>query len=131
MKKVINEAAATVTFTFTGLDPVVMHVDKLSDANRQYAVLHGMAARIGDNAAITKSAENNFTVTEAMRRAEVVAMTQFYEDAGNDCWDMRVAKRPVFNPSIQAIAEKRGTSYEEAAVWFNAKLMAEIDAIGA
>lgn len=131
MKKSINAVNQTVTFTFEGLEPLTIAMSKVSPANATYAMLHGFAARIGDNAAIAKSAENNFTVTEAMRRAEVEAMVKFYENTENKDWNMRVAgpRAPVFNPHIQAIAEKRNCTYEEAAVWFNEKLMAELDAM--
>jgi len=130
MKKVINVAARTVTFTFEGLDPIVFGAEKMSMANYDYACLHGMAARIGDSAALTKSTENNFTVTEAMRRAEVEAMVKFYEDAENKDWNLKVrTAKPVFNPVIQRIADKKQCTYEEAAAWYNEKLMAELDAM--
>lgn len=131
MKKAINTIARSVTFTFDdGLEPVVIHAERMSTANREYAELHGIAARAGDAAAIQKSAENNFTVTEAMRRAEVEAMRAFYENKDNLDWNVktRVAKI-VFNPVIQAAAEKMGKTYEEAAAWYNAKLVAEIEAM--
>ncbi len=127
MKKTINTATRSVTFTFDGHEPVVMSAEKMSAANYDYAVLHGLAARIGDNAAIQKSAENNFTVTEAMRRAAVIELVEFYEDASNKDWNMKqAARKPSFNPAIQAIADKLGKTYEEAMVWYNAKLMAEL-----
>ncbi len=129
MKKTINATAQTVTFTFEGgLDPVTLCMNEVSPANAAYAMLHGFAARIGDNAAIAKSAENNFTVTEAMRRAEVEKMVGFYANAANVDWNMRVAgpKAAPMNPALMAIAQKRGCTYEEAQVWFNEKLMAEL-----
>ena len=128
MKKTINTLAQTVTFTFDGLEPVTLSAASVSDANRTYAMLHGFAARIGDNAAITKSAENGYVVTEAMRRAEVEKMVEFYADAANVDWNMRVAapKAAPLNPAIMAIAAKLGKSYEEAMAWYNAKLMAEL-----
>ena len=144
MKKTINIAAQSVTFTFDGykdkeglvtnaaLADVTISMRDVSPTNATYAMLHGFAARIGDSAAIPKTAENNFTVTESMRRAEVETMVNFYSNAENVEWNQRVAagpKKAVFNPAIQAIAEKRGTTYEEAMVWFNAKLMAELDAM--
>lgn len=131
MKKVIDAATGTVTFTFDGLDPIVFAAGKMSEVNRDYAILHGMAARIGDAAALSKSAENNFTVTEAMRRAEVETLVAFYENGDNKDWTVRVAgpKKVVFNPVIQRIAEKLNKTYEDAAVWYNAKLMAELDAM--
>jgi len=140
MKKTINVTARTVTFTFDGhkgadgvldatLAPVTLSADSVSEANRTYAMLHGFAARVGDNAAIAKTAENGFKVTEGMRRAEVEGMVKFYENAANADWNMRVAATPkvVFNPAIQAIAAKLGKGYDEALAWYNAKLMAELD----
>jgi len=144
MKKTINTITQTVTFTFDGyadkeglvlnpaLAPVTLGIADVSPANATYAMLHGFAARIGDAAAIPKSAENKFTVTEAMRRAEVEGMVNFYSNAENVEWNQRVAagpKKAAFNPAIQAIAEKRGSTYEEAMAWFNAKLMAELAAM--
>lgn len=131
MKKSINAITRTVTFTFDGLEPIVMHAEKMSAANYEYACLHGLAARIGDAAALSKSAENGFTVTEAMRRAEVQALVTFYENAENKDWSVRAAApKVVFNPVIQRAAEKMGKTYEEAAAWYNAKLMAELNAMG-
>jgi len=131
MKKTINTAAQSITFAFDGLESVTLAMRDVSPANATYAMLHGFAARIGDNAAIAKSAENGFTVTEAMRRAEVEKMVTFYADAGNTDWNMRVAASPkaTYNPAIAAIAAKLGKSYEEAMVWYNAKLMAELEAM--
>lgn len=129
MKKSINAAERTVTFTFEGLEPVVLRLGDVSQANVTYAALHGMGARIGDNAAIAKSAENGYVVTEAMRRAEVEKMVAFYANAANVDWNMRVAAGPKaapFNPAIQAIAAKLGKSYAEAMAWYNEKLMAEL-----
>lgn len=128
MKKTINAAAQSVTFTFEGtLEPVTLAMSQVSPANATYAMLHGFAARIGDNAAITKSADNAFTVTEAMRRAAVVEMVEHYT-SGSTEWNLKQsARKPTFNASIQRIAEKRSCTYEEAQAWFNAKLMAELD----
>jgi hypothetical protein len=133
MKKVINTIARSVTFTFDGLEPITMHAEAMSAANYDYAVLHGLAARIGDAAALQKTAENNFTVTEAMRRAEVEALVKFYENKDNLDWNVktRAVTKPVFNPQIQALAEASGKTYNEAAIWYNAKLQAELDAFAA
>jgi len=130
MKKTINLASRSVTFTFDGLEPVTMSAEKMSATNYDYACLHGLAARIGDNAAISKSAENQFTVTEAMRREAVLELVTFYENPENKDWNIKQAvRKPSFNPAIQAIADKLGKSYEEAMAWYNAKLMAELDAM--
>jgi len=132
MKKSINVASRSITFTFEGLETVTLDLTKVSQANVTYASLHGFSARIGDNAAIPKSAENGYVVTEAMRRTEVEALVKFYENPDNTDWNMRAAASPKaapFNPAIQAIADKLGKSYAEAMAWYNAKLMAELDAM--
>ena len=131
MKKTINTAARSITFTFDGLESITFNAEKMSAANYEYACLHGMAARIGDAAALTKDASNNFTITEAMRRAEVEAMVGFYENSANAEWNMKVAasKAAPINPAIQAIATKLGKTYAEAMAWYNEKLMAELAAM--
>lgn len=129
MKKVINAVAQTVTFTFDGeLTPITLAMSEVSPANATYAMLHGFAARIGDNAAIQKSAENGYKVTETMRRDAVMELVNHYRSGSADWSPKTKAKGPAYNPHIQAIAEKKGCSYDEAAAWFQAKLMAELGA---
>ena len=129
MKKAIDTARAAVVFKFDGLEDVVLDTTRVAHANKTYAMLHGFAARIGDNAAIQKSAENGFKVTEAMRREAVLELVDHYHGASDE-WDVKrsATKRETFNPHIQAIAEKRGCDYAAAQAWFNAKLMAELEA---
>lgn len=130
MKKSIETVSRTITFTFEGLDPVVFSAEKVSAENMDYAILHGFGARIGDNAALNAKDAPGGKVTEAMRRAAVVEMVDFYHDAANKDWNMKPsARKPVFNPHIQAIADKLGKSYDEAAAWYNEKLMAELAAM--
>ena len=127
MKKSIDMAARTVTYIFDGeLAPIVFHADKAPMASRNTAEMLAWANKHGDCAAISKSAENNFTVTEAMRHAEVLRSVNHHEGGGE--WTMRAAKAAPQNPHIAAIAVKRGCSYEEAMEWFAAKLQAEMDA---
>lgn len=131
MKKVINEVAGTITFSFDdGLEPVTFDVAKASEATRAYATLHGFMARIGDNAAIQKSAENNFRVTETMRREAVVEMVNHYH-SGTDQWSVRTPGKPKQSKQssvILAIAAKRGCTYEEAERWVAEKMLAELGA---
>lgn len=116
MKKVIDTIAGSVTFTFDGLESITIHAEAMSAANYNYAVLHGLAARIGDAAALTKSPENNFTVTEAMRRAEVEALVKFYENKDNVDWNIKVRTPKIaINPTWAKMAELSGRPYEEIA----------------
>lgn len=114
MKKVINEAAQTVTFAFDGLDAVTFRASEASEANRDYAELHGWAARLGDNAAIQKSADNGYKVTEAMRREAVLEMVTHYASGTGD-WNLKTSvRKPAQNPVIMQIAERLGITYEAA-----------------
>ena len=126
MKKVINAVAQTVTFTFEGdLAPIVLAMSQVNPANATYAMLHGFAARVGDNAAIQKSAENGYVVTEAMRREAVKELVDHYTSGTADWSPKAKAKSGVtvqsFNAAIEMIAELRGCTYAEAKVWFDAK----------
>lgn len=124
MKKVPQ--GTKIIFTFgDGLAPVTFDAEKTSAAMQERAMMHGWSARIGDNAAIQKSAENGFTVTEAMRREAVLEMVTHYEKGG-DQWELRTAKAAPINPAIAKIAELRQCTYAEAQAWFNEKLIAEM-----
>ena len=126
MKKVINAAAGSVTFVFEGLTSVTLNISEVTSQNRAYAELHGFAARIGDAAALTKSAENNFVVTESMRREAVIEMVEHYISGTAD-WNLRVsARKPAQNPTIMAIATKLGISYTEAEAEIQRRMLAEL-----
>ena len=113
MKKSINSSMQTVTFTFDGLAPVVFNPGLANVETRQYAMLHGFCARIGDNAAIQKSADNGYVVTELMRREAVLELVTHYE-SGTENWNVKQAARSVkLNPAILKLAEALGLTYEE------------------
>ncbi len=126
MKKGI--VGQTIVFTFEGEASVTFDPARVSAENRRYAELHGFMARIGDNAAISKSAENGWKVTEKMRREAVLELIDHYHGPSQE-WNVKraEAKKPVFSAHIQALAEKMGRSYSEAEIWFNAKLLAELE----
>ena len=130
MKKVINTAGQSVTFTFEGLAPVTLSMADVTPANATYAMLHGFAARIGDNAAIQKSAENNFTVTETMRREAVLELVTHYTSGSTD-WNLKTSERKApQNPLWLRLAQARGVSYEVVAAEKVAADLAELAALG-
>jgi hypothetical protein len=93
MKKAIDNVARSITFTFDGdLPPVVCNAAKISPANLEFAALFGLGHRIGDNAAIAKSKENNYTVTDAMRREAIVEMVEHLESGTSD-WNLKASAR--------------------------------------
>ena len=132
MKKQINVVATatapagSVTFTFDGgLPSVTFDSAKASEACRNYAMLHGFNARIGDNAALVRKQPDGtvIAVTEEMRRNAVLELVEHYE-SGSVEWNTRArTARP--DAAIQAIMTKRGCSAEEAFAWLNERLMAE------
>jgi hypothetical protein len=95
-------------------------------------MMHGFAARIGDNAAIQKSAENGYVVTDAMRREAVLELVTFYEDENNTEWNVKRASGPRAAPQNQFVAElakRLGVTYDEAMAKVAAQAMAEMGAM--
>ena len=129
MKKAINSEAQSVTFTFDdGLAPVTCTASKLSQSNLAYAALFGLGHRIGDNAAIAKSKENNYTVTEAMRREAVLEMVEHLESGTTD-WNLKAsARKAPQDPVILQIAAKHGITYEEAKAKMAAAFLTDLPA---
>ena len=114
MKKRIDMLTKSVIYTFDeGLDPVTQRLDAVTKPNQDYAALHGLAARTGDHAAISRSAENGFTVTERMRRAAIVEMVEHLSTS--DDWNMKPKGERV------KTAEQIAALQAE-----NAKLMAQL-----
>lgn len=114
MKKKIDETLGVIRFTFEGLEAIVFDPKQASLANQDYAILHGFAARIGDNAALVKGPENGFKITEEMRREAVLELTAHYE-SGTEEWNVKASgvRKPAQNPAISALATALGLSYEE------------------
>ena len=113
MKKTFNTVEKSVTFTFDGLEAVTLKMADVTEANRTYGMLHGFAARIGDNTAIKKCEENNYTVTEQMRREAVMELVTHYQ-SGSEDWNIKSGPRAAKqNPTILALATKAGITYAE------------------
>jgi len=112
MKKTIN--GNIVTFTFDDNVPAyVIDCDKLAPEIKAHAIPFAMCHRLGDAAAIQKSADNGYKVTEAMRRVEVAALGDYYQGGATD-WNVRVAsgpRKPAINPIWAKLAEARGVEY--------------------
>ena len=125
MKKSIDVKTHTITFTFDGLAPVVFDADKANDDIRDYAMLHGFQARIGDNAAIARK-DAGGTVTEAMRREAVLELVAHYESGASE-WALKATRAAPQNPTILAIAAKLNISYVEAEAEIQRRMLAEIE----
>ena len=104
MKKQI--IGSLVRFTFDDNVPALeFDCNKLSEANRTYAVPFGMCHRLGDMAAIQKSESNSFKVTEQMRHNEIAAGIAHYENPSAD-WNMKgTGQSHVTAKSMRAAAE--------------------------
>jgi len=131
MKKSINTAAQSVTFSFDGdLPSITLSMSKVSPDNATYAMLHGFSQRCGDNAAIARKDKdgNVITVTEAMRRDAILEMVTHYESGSTD-WNVKGGTRAApQNPVILAIAAKRGCSYAEAEAFLAEQFLGELSA---
>lgn len=124
MKRIIDAAARTVTFTFgEDVAPLTFHADMASEATQRYAELHGWSARLGDCAAIVRKQKDGtvIDVTEAMRRAEIARLAEHYE-SGAEQWD--VSARPSFNPQIAELAAALGTDYAQAKIKYEEQIRA-------
>ncbi len=118
MKKIIDIVGKTVTFKFDGLhSDIVLHVDKMSDATREYAILAGMGHRCGDMAANMK--------TEDARHAAVKAGVDHYESGTSD-WNMRAAAASAPDRNMVAMAAKLGITYEELLAKVAKEFLADI-----
>ena len=104
MKKVINIETNSVTFSFgsEAHDDVTVSPTSFPAAIQAMFPLHGIAAKVGDAAAIAKSADNGFIVTEAMRHEAVVAMVDQLN--GGD-WAAAKAKSHATAQSLKVAEE--------------------------
>jgi hypothetical protein len=114
MKKLID--GTKIVFSFEGCEQVIFDATKASEQNRAYAIMHGFQARIGDNAAIQKSAENGYVITESIRREAVLELVTHYEDPAQTNWNLRAAGPRVtkLNAHVVKYAEAAGLTYEQA-----------------
>ena len=110
MKKAIS--GSIITFTFEGEASVVFDASRAHADTMSAAMMHGFSQRIGDNAAIPKSADNNWTITEAMRREAVLELVTHYE-SGTEAWNIPgTGRKLVQNAVILQLATTAGISYE-------------------
>lgn len=127
MKKVILPDNSGVRFEFDdGLPSYTLLVADMSATNKARMACAGISQRLGDNAAIQKSAENGYKVTEAMRREAVVELGDFYKSGSEDWSPKAKAKAAPLNPVILQIAEKLNISYEEAQAKVAAQFLADL-----
>ena len=132
MEKFISKDTNTVRFTFEdGVPDYTFDVAKVADALKPHALLMAFNHRLGDAAAIAKTKDNGFRVTEAMRREAVVKLGDYYMSGAVE-WNMRSigAKAPAINPTWAAIAAKKGISYEAYMAERVAADLAELAALG-
>lgn len=127
LKMKCSREGTKLIFTFDGAESIMFDAT-MATVNRVDAEMHGYEQRIRDNAAIARKQKDGtvITVTEQMRRDAVQEMVTHLTTSTE--WNMRKTAAVKENPAIQAIAVKRGTTYAEAVVWFNEKLMAELNA---
>ena len=121
MKVHTYDDTGIISFTFDGDTPdVVFDANKVHYDLCIHAMMFGLTNRIKDTAAIARKDAPDGNVTESMRRAKVVEMSEHLEAGGTE-WNLKATGRKApQNAAILALAakltEKRGVqvTYEEA-----------------
>ncbi len=101
-----------LVFTFDNLPSIEFDSEQTAFDHDADAAMHGYEQKIRDNAAIARKQKDGtvITVTEAMRRDAVQEMVTHLLTA--DSWNMKGNRTPARNPTWEAIAAKRGMTYE-------------------
>ena len=107
-----TRTGSILTFTFSDSSPTIHFNAEDATVSRIDAIMHGFEQKLRDTAAIAKSADNGYNVTEAMRAAAVQRMVTHLTTSTE--WNMRKSAAVKENPVFRAIASKLGISYEEA-----------------
>lgn len=115
----IKDGATARKFTCEfedNLDPITFDADLVHSVQHEQAEMYGWRVRMQRAAALSRTdAKGNVrTITEAMRRAEVLALRDHYHGGSPD-WNMRAGAAPKINPAIEAMARRLGIPYEAAA----------------
>ena len=107
-----TRTGSTLTFTFSDSTPSIYFNADDATVSRNDAMMHGFEQKIRDNAAIAKSADNGYNITESMRAAAIQQMVTHLTTSTD--WNMRKSATVKENPVFRAIANKLGITYEEA-----------------
>ena len=107
-----TRTGSTLTFTFSDSTPSIYFNAENATVSRNDAMMHGFEQKIRDNAAIAKSADNGYNITESMRAAAIQQMVTHLTTSTE--WNMRKSAAVKESPVIRAIADKLGISYEAA-----------------
>lgn len=86
-------AKRTVTFTVPGVSaPLVLELDRVSDACRTYAAYHGFGQRCGDAAAIERAAHGGKTAPAQAKWDAIRALVEHY-NSGAEGWSPKASDR--------------------------------------
>ena len=107
-----TRTGSTLTFTFSDSTPSIYFNADDATVSRNDAMMHGFEQKIRDKAAIAKSADNGYNITESMRAAAIQQMVTHLTTSTD--WNMWKSATVKENPVFRAIASKLGISYEEA-----------------
>ena len=107
-----TRTGSTLVFSFSDSTPSIYFNADDATVSRNDAMMHGFEQKIRDNAAIAKSADNGYNITESMRAAAIQQMVTHLTTSTD--WNMRKSATVKENPVFRAIASKLGISYEEA-----------------
>ena len=125
----VKQEGKVIHFTFEGDVPAIsFNAELVVPTMREQAEMHGWEQRLRDNAAIARKQKDGsiITVTEQMRRDAVAELVDHYE-GGAETWNLAGRTRTApQNPTILAIAAKRGCTYAEAEAWLAETVLADL-----
>ena len=91
--RVYDLAKRTITFTVPGVsEPLVLEMDRVSEACRTYAAYHGFGQRIGDAAAIERAAHGGKTAP-AQAKWDALSTLVTHYNSGAEGWSPKASDR--------------------------------------
>jgi len=104
IKCTINESVGQITWAATNGDEVTLHLERVSDAVKAYAVLHGLKQRGSDVMALSRDTATGASATEEDKFNELRAIVAWYE-SGTSEWSRRPAAGQRFAGDNAILAE--------------------------
>lgn len=86
----INQSIRTIEFSVIGAGSVTLHLERVSQANIDYAAFHGFKQRIPDAAALSRDETTGKPALPSEKLAAMRELVEFYE-SGTSEWARRRA----------------------------------------
>lgn len=113
IKTTIDTSARTITFTPSTGDAYTFTLSAMHPDMREYAALHGMKQRLGDNAALPT--KDGVKPTDAEKMAAIIELGTHYTSGASE-WNVKKSGSPRAATDglvLRAVAAIQGLSLEE------------------